>query len=166
MAVSLDFETQELQRFADQLERMGTLPQKCVTRAARSGAKILQARMRSIVPVGKTGELRRGIELHGERHRGKTGKKVYEVRMSPSKNDVFQKPIAKPGSRGGHSKTHAYYPASAEFGFMTRHPEGGYRYIPGQHFMREAAEAVESSVKRAMIVTLTDELEKEWRKRT
>jgi len=164
MAVSLNFETSELQGFANTLAKVGTVPQKCVTKAAKLGATMVKSRMESTVPV-RSGSLKRGIELHGEKHRGKKGKKVYEVRMSPSMNDVFQKKIVQAGRYNGKSGNRAYYPASIEYGFMARAKDGGIQYVPGRHFMKSAGEALEASVKTVMIRTVTEEMEKEWNKK-
>lgn len=165
MAISVNFECRDLQDFADTLERVGTVPQKCVTKGAKMGATMVKSHMKSIVPVGKTGNLKRGIELHGEKHRGKKGKKVYEIRISPEMNDVFQKKIVQAGRYNGKSKDHAYYPASIEYGFMARDKGGGIQYIPGQHFMQKAADAMDAPAKTAMIRTVTEEMEKEWAKK-
>ena len=164
MAIALNFECEDLQGFADSLAKLGGVPQRCVTKAARQGATAVKSRISAMAPV-RTRSLKRGMELRGERHRGKRGKKVYEVRFRRDMNDVFQKTIKAPGTRGGSGKPSAYYHSSVEYGFMTRHPEGGFRYVEGQHFMRAAAEAIEPTVQRMMMRSLCDEMEKEWVKR-
>ena len=155
MAIALNFECEDLQGFADSLEKLGGVPQRCVTKAARQGATAVKSRISATAPV-RTRSLKRGMELRGERHRGKRGKKVYEVRFRRDMNDVFQKTIKEPGTRGGSGKPSAYYPSSVEYGFMTRHPEGGFRYVEGQHFKRAAAEAIEPTVQRMMMRSLCE----------
>ena len=77
MAIALNFECEDLQGFADSLAKLGGVPQRCVTKAARQGATAVKSRISAMAPV-RTRSLKRGMELRGERHRGKRGKKVYE----------------------------------------------------------------------------------------
>lgn len=146
----------------------GNVPQKAVTKAAGKGANVARRAIRKNTPVGDTGELRRGIVREGERSKYK-GKKVYDLMFDPAKNDVFQKPIPAPGTKNpGARKSrwkHAYYPASMEFGFLTRSKGGGYDYVPGYHFMRDAAEGVYTEASKEMVDHFCVELEKEWAKK-
>lgn len=145
--------------FVRVLGRMEEVPQKCISRAAGKGANVIRKAVRGSAPVD-TGDLKRGIVRKGERSR-KKGKKVYDLMFDPGMNDVFQKPIKNPGEAGGKSPK-GYYPASMEFGFLTRSKGGGYSYVPGYHFMREAAEASSSVSKRAMVQELNKQIDKEW----
>jgi len=138
------------------------IPQKCVNKAAGKGMNVVRRSVKNRVPVA-TGELKRGIIRVGERSRVK-GKKVYDLMFDPKKNDIFQKPIKNPGEAGGKSK-HGYYPASMEYGFLTRSKGGGYRYVPGYHFMRDGAEEVSSAAKGEMIRVFNQEIDKEWSRR-
>lgn len=151
----------DMAKFKQTLDKVGVLPQKVVTKAAGKGRTVVRKAVRGQVPVD-TGTLKRGIVSKGERSRTK-GKKVYEVRFDPALNDVFQKPIIHPGEAGGKNPK-AYYPASMEYGYLTRSKGGGLAYVPGYHFMKKAAEQVEAAAKQAMIRTATTELEKEWMK--
>lgn len=144
------------------LKKVEKIPQKCVTKAAGKGTNVVRRAVRGKVPVGETGNLKRGIIRVGERSRLK-GKKVYDLMFDPAMNDVFQKPIQNPGEAGGKNK-HAYYPASMEYGFLTRSKGGGYSYVPGYHFMRDAAEETSPAAKLEMVTVFTQELEKEWSK--
>lgn len=157
----LTFYLQDLPKFHKTLKRVEKVPQKAVTKAAGKGANVVRKAIRATVPVD-TGTLKRGIVRDGERSRVK-GKKVYKLMFDPGMNDVFQRPIKNPGEAGGKSD-YAYYPASMEYGFLTRSKGGGLSYVPGYHFMREAAEASELPAKQAMIKAVTAELEKEWAK--
>lgn len=143
------------------LKRVEKVPQRAVTKAAGKGATVVRKAVRGEVPVD-TGALKRGIIRKAERSRTR-GKKVYDVMFDPGMNDVFQKPIQDPGAAGGKRK-HGYYPASMEYGFLTRSLGNGLRYVPGYHFMRKAAESSEFPAKQATIKAFTAELEKEWRK--
>lgn len=151
----------EAAKLAKTFRQIEKVPQKAVTKAAGKGANVVRKAVRSGVPVD-TGALKRGIIRKGERSRVK-GKKVYDLMFDPSMNDVFQKPIKHPGEAGGKSSK-GYYPASMEYGFLTRSKGGGYSYVPGYHFMRDAAEASSSAAKKVMIQTLNDEIDKEWSK--
>ena len=72
---------------------------------------------------------------------------------------MLQKPIQHPGKYGGKNPK-AYYPSSIEYGFLTWSKDGGIRYVPGQHFMRNAAEEAEHQATNVMIDTLDKELNK------
>lgn len=141
MGKPLVFYMEGLGDFVGVLGSMEQVPQKCVTKAAGKGATVVRKAVRGTVPVD-TGALKKGIIRKGERSRTK-GKKVYDLMFDPSMNDVFQKPIKNPGEAGGKSPK-GYYPASMEYGFLTRSKGGGYSYVPGYHFMRDAAEASSS----------------------
>lgn len=159
----LVFQVKGFDSFVGVLGKMENVPQKCVTRAAGKGANVVRKAVRAAAPKGETGNLRRGITRRGERSKVK-GKKVYEVTFSSSMNDVFQKPIKNPREAGGKSD-HGYYPASMEYGFLTRSKGGGLSYVPGYHFMRDAAEASSAASKSEMIKTLNEEIDKEWGKK-
>jgi hypothetical protein len=150
------------------IKRLGALPQKCVTPAAKKGATIWLRAIRALAPVGETGELSKGIILKGER-RTKKGKKVYDVMMDPAKSDIFAKlhtagenasavrnKLAKVGDR-----VRAYYPASMEFGFFARNG----RYIPGYHFMKRGAEENATAARNKTIAEAAKNVDKEWAKK-
>lgn len=162
MAKPVAFYMEGFGGFVGVLGHMEDIPQKCVTKAAGKGANVVRKAVRGEVPVD-TGTLKRGIVRTGERSRTK-GKKVYEVTFSASMNDIFQRPIKNPGEAGGQSK-HGYYPASMEYGFLTRSKGGGLSYVPGYHFMQHAAEASSATAKREMVNALNDAIDKEWAKK-
>ena len=157
----LTFYLEDLPRFYAALSRVEKVPQRAVTKAAGKGATVVRKAVRAGVPVD-TGAMKRGIIRKAERSRTK-GKKVYGLMFDPAKNDVFQRPIKEPGVAGGKSP-HAYYPASMEYDFLTRSKGGGLSYVPGYHFMREAAEATAFPARQAIIKAFTAELDKEWTK--
>lgn len=132
------------------IKRLGKVPQKCVTRAARSGAAIAHKAAKAKAPVD-TGELRRGIILKAER-RVKVGKKVYDVMMDPKKNDQFVKMSADGNKR-------YYYPASMEYGFFAR----GGRYIPGDHYLRDSIVSNSDEIEQKIVEVLSKEIDKELR---
>lgn len=157
---------EELIQGFDHLARK--LPQESLTKETKKGAQMVLQKVKSQAPVD-TGTLRAGLILHKERSRQK-GKVVYDVYPDPKKNDIFQKPIKRPV----RSKSkHGYYPASQEYGFFTRRPDGGMNYVspagdtmhmdkvPGKHYMRVAADVVGEAAKDAIAASLLADIGKE-----
>lgn len=167
--MDMSFDFKEMDQFQKMLGLVGGLPQKVVKKAATAGGEIARASVEAAAPVGKTGKLRKGFKQYPEKSRTK-GKSVYRFGMSDSKSKTkqFQKKIPAnpehPGKRRANWD-HAYYPASVEYGFLTRSTGGGLSYVPGQHFARDAAEGARSEVEQVMIETMTTELNKEWQKK-
>lgn len=161
MAKPMAFYLEGFGGFVGVLGSMEQLPQKCVTRAAGKGATVVRRAIRNQAPVD-TGALKRGIIRTGERSRTK-GKKIYDMMFDPAMNDVFQKPIKNPGEAGGENPK-GYYPASMEYGFLTRSKGGGYSYVPGYHFMRDATMDSFGAAKRTMVRELNKQIDKEWSK--
>lgn len=147
-------------KFERALSRISTMPQKISKKAGGQAANAVRRSIRSEIPVGKTGQLRRGIIRVGERSRYK-GKKIYDLMFDPDKNGIFQKDIKHPGEAGG-KRGHAYYPASMEYGFLTRSKGKGLKYVEGRHFMRDATDEAAPAARQAAINTATRELNKEW----
>lgn len=158
----LTFYLKDLPKLYVALNRVEKVPQRAVTKAAGKGTTVVRRSLRSSIPVD-TGAMKRGIVRKGERSRTK-GKKVYDLMFDPGMNDVFQKPIKNPGAAGGKNKK-GYYPASQEYGFLTRSKGGGLSYVPGYHFMRDATEEAAFPARQATVKAFTAELEKEWRKK-
>ncbi len=157
------FDTRGLVKMVKALDKMGKSPQKAVTKAASKGiTPVRRAIKYGTVPV-ETGTLKRAIIRKAEKSRAR-GKKVYEVTFDPAYNDVLQKPVKNPGAAGSRTTKggHAYYPASQEYGYLTRSKGGGYSYVPGLHFMRQGAEQAEPEAKQIMIDTMGKELDKQW----
>lgn len=171
-SMKLDFS--ELYDLKKKLNRVGEdAAKKAVVKAAGKGRTVVRRAIRSEAPMGETGNLKRGIVSRGEKSKLK-GRKVYKLMFDPDKDDIFQKPIKQPGKAGGSSEK-GYYPASVEYGFLTRANEGGLKFISrktgiglkrveGSHFMRDAAEGSRRTFERTIIETLEAELDKEWRK--
>ena len=146
-------------------DAMGQLPAKIVTAAAGRGATVVKRAVKNSaeIPV-LTGTMRKAVRrLRAERSKVK-GKKVYPVGFDPAMNSVLQKPIRNPGEAGGQNDK-AYYPASMEYGFLTRSKGGGISYFPGFHFMAEAGESVRGEANAAMAKKFNEAIQKEWRKR-
>lgn len=146
-------------------DAMGQLPARIVTAAAGRGATVVKRAVKNSaeIPV-LTGTMRKAVRrLRSERSKVK-GKKVYPVGFDPAMNSVLQKPIRNPGEAGGQNDK-AYYPASMEYGFLTRSKGGGISYFPGFHFMAAAGEGVRGEANAAMAKKFNEAIQKEWRKR-
>ena len=146
-------------------DAMGQLPARIVTAAAGRGATVVKRAVKNSaeIPV-LTGSMRKAVRrLRAERSKVK-GKKVYPVGFDPAMNSVLQKPIRNPGEAGGQNDK-AYYPASMEYGFLTRSKGGGISYFPGFHFMAEVGERTREAAKAAMAKKFNEAIQKEWRKR-
>lgn len=146
MARRVKVEIEGLKELERTIRKLGKLPQKCVTPAARKGARIALRAARDRAPW-ETGELSNGIIIKGERAR-KKGKKVYQVTMDPAKNDIFVKTTAD-GKR-------YYYPASQEYGFITK--DGG--YVPGLHYLRNSIDDNKAEIERVTVQELAKQIDK------
>ena len=140
------YEIEGMKELERTIRKLGQLPQKCVTPAAKKGARIALKAARANAPW-ETGELSNGIILKGEKLR-KRGKKVYQVTLDPAKNDIFVK-TTKDGKR-------YYYPASMEYGFITR--DGG--YSPGFHYLRDALVDNKTAIERTVVDELAKQIDK------
>lgn len=141
----------ELQR---SLKKLGDVPQRSVTKAAKKGMNIALKSARKNAPED-SGELKGGIISVGEKSRLK-GKKVYQVVFDRNKNDIFQKPIKYP--KKGKNKI-AYYPASQEFGYFLRNG----KYMPGLHFMKKALQENETAIRKKIVDEMSKEIDKALR---
>jgi hypothetical protein len=133
------------------LERLGKVPQKHVTTAARKGMNPVLKEAKANAPYD-TGSLKKGMILKGEKSRHK-GKKVYDVIFDPSMNDVFQK-------KNADGEVTGYYPASQEYGFFTRNG----RYIPGFRFIHDSLASNAQRSGKIMVDTMQKKIDEEIRK--
>lgn len=160
--VSVDL--RDLKEAKKTFDAMGTLPAKIVTAAARRGATVTRKAVKNSGAMPEdTGTMRKALRTKREKSRYK-GKKVYEVLFDPALNAVFQRPIQNPGEAGGRSPK-AYYPASMEYGFLTRSKGNGLSYVSGYHFMRDEGETMREPVKAEMAKKFNEAIQKEWTKR-
>lgn len=140
-----------------------------LVRAVKKGAKVVQNAIQTQAPID-TSELREGLILVKERSRIR-GRVVYQVTPAREKNSIFQKPIKNPVRS---KSTHAYYPASQEYGYFTRRPGGGMTYVrsdgskatmdkvPGKHYMRTGADVASETAKNLIAKTLLDDVTKKY----
>lgn len=140
------YEIEGMKELEKTIRKLGKLPQKCVTKAAKKGAQIALKAAKQKAPF-LTGALEEGIILKGEKTRRK-GKKVYQVTMNPAMNDVFVK-TTKDGKR-------YYYPASQEYGFITK--DGG--YVPGFHYLRDSLVDNKERIEKTVVDVLAKEIDK------
>lgn len=120
------FKIEGMKELQKSIKKIGEVPQKVVTPAARKGMNVVLKDARKGGWIDQTGEMRRGMKLVGERSKHK-GKKVYQIVFDRTKNNIFQK-------KNKEGKVTGYYPASMEYGYYARNG----RYIPGFHFMRKS----------------------------
>ena len=141
----VDFRIEGMKELERTIRELGKLPQKCVTPAAKKGARIALKAAKAKAPF-LTGALEEGIILKGEKTRRK-GKKVSGYH-EPGMNDIFVK-TTKDGKR-------YYYPASMEYGFITR--DGG--YSPGFHYLRDALVDNKAAIERTVVDELAKQIDK------
>lgn len=136
-----------------ELERMfrklGKVPQATVTKSARAGARIAHKSAKANAPVDE-GNLKKGLILKRERRR-KPGKAVFQVTLDPNMNDIFVK-TTKDGKR-------YYYPASQEYGFLTR--DGG--YVPGYRYLKRSITDNAAAIEKKTLETAKKDVEKALR---
>lgn len=153
------FKIDGMDKLKRDLGKLGKVPQKHVTSAARKGMNIALKSARGKAPVDD-GDLKKGIVLSGEKSRYK-GKKVYQVTFDSKMNDVFQKTVENVGESGSpNAKDPAYYPASQEYGYFLRNG----RYMPGLAFMHHALNSNAPKIAKTMVDTMTKKIEDEARK--
>ena len=140
------YEIEGMKELEKTIRKLGKLPQKCVTKAAKKGAQIALKAAKQKAPF-LTGALEEGIILKAEKTK-KKGKKVYQVTMNPAMNDVFVK-TTKDGKR-------YYYPASQEYGFITKN--GG--YVPGFHYLRDSLVDNKERIEKTVVDVLAKEIDK------
>lgn len=142
------FKIEGMKELQKSIKKLGEVPQKAVTPAARKGMNVALKDARKGGWIDQTGEMRRGMKLVGERSRHK-GKKVYQVVFDSAKNHVFQKKNAK-------GKVTGYYPASMEYGYYARNG----RYIPGFHFLKKSLENNSGKIAETIVSEMIKNIDK------
>jgi len=151
----VSFKIEGMKELEKALKKLGDVPQKHVTSSARKGMNIVLKSARVNAPVD-TGMLKKGMKLKGERSRYK-GKKVYQVIFDPKMNDVFQKPIKDPGSKGGKGNKMGYYPISQEYGYFA----GEGNYIPGYRFVHNSLVENTAKVEKTIVSEMKKKIDAE-----
>ena len=145
------FEIKGLAEVQAQFERIGKMPKKYLTKAAREGIADPLKDAKASVPLGKTGNLRKSIKKKMETP-NKRNKGVYRITYNANMTDLFLKPTT--GTYGGVTPF-AYYPASVEYGFPTR----GGKKVPGQYNIKNAIERHEKSSTHKIVDSLSKSIE-------
>lgn len=107
------FEVRGQRELERQFARIGKMPKKYLTKAARVGMSDPLKEARTNAPKGKTGHLKRSIRRKTETP-NKRNKVIYRLVYNPSMTPNFLKPTT--GKYGGKTPN-AYYPASVEYGY-------------------------------------------------
>jgi len=158
--IRIEFDIKDIERMYKTLEKAGASPMKAVNKGTSKAATVV----RRAVKAGAPGErIRKNISTRTEKTKVK-GKKVREITFKggDDANEELQLKINNPGRFGGKSKK-GYLPASQEYGWLTGNGAGGVKFIPGKHFMREAADSTANQARQVMIETITKELEEIWK---
>lgn len=143
-----DFKIEGMKELQKSIKKLGEIPQKVVTPAARKGMNVALKAAKKGGWIDQTGEMRRGMKLVGERSRHK-GKKVYQVVFDSSKNHIFQK-------KNEEGKVTGYYPASMEYGYYARNG----RYIPGFHFLQKSLEDNSGKIAETIVAEMSKQIDK------
>jgi HK97 gp10 family phage protein len=142
------FKITGMDKLKKDLKKLGKVPQKHVTAAARKGMNIVLRDSKANAPYD-TGMLKKGMKLSGERSKVK-GKKVFRVIFDSSMNDVFQK-------KNKQGQVTGYYPISQEYGFFAKNG----RYIPGYRFIHDSLANNAQKAGQVMVDTMKIKIDQE-----
>lgn len=134
-----------LEELQKQFERIGKMPKKYLTRAAKAGSDDPLKAAKTSAPRGKTGFLKKGLERKMETP-NKRNKSVYRIRWSPKYTEQYLKPTT--GKYGGKTP-YAYYPHSVEYGYKAKHG-----HVAGQYFVAKAIERTQGSSLQKIVDSL------------
>lgn len=134
-----------------QFARIGKMPKKYLTRAAKLGMADPERTAKASVPVGKTGILKKSIKKKMETP-NKRNKAIYRLRYDPKYTPDFLKPSS--GAYGGKPPV-AFYPNSVEYGFKTK--DGG--KIAGQFNLEKAISSHAQSSLQKVVNSLNDSID-------
>ena len=139
------------------LNKLEKIPQRFITKAARKGILVAKKASKKGGWIDQTGNLRKAIKERPEKTRTR-GKKVYQLGLDPSYNDVFQRKVKNPTNKknGGTGNATGYYPASQEFGFRTK--DGG--WVPGFNYLKEGLTKNNVQIEKVMVQTIAQEIDK------
>lgn len=142
------FKIEGMKELERSMRKLGAVPQKHVTSTSRKAMNIALKDSRANAPVD-TGQLKKGMKLHGERSRLKA-KKVYQIIFDPKFNDIFQK-------KNAEGKVIGYYPISQEYGFFAKNG----RYIPGYRFIRQSLTSNVKSIEKTIVTEMKKKIDAE-----
>jgi hypothetical protein len=140
-ADSLNIRVEGLKELEAQFARIGKMPKKHLTRAARKGMDPTLKDARASAPVGKktttSGTLKKSIKKKMETP-NKRNKGVYRLAYDPKFTDIFRKPTT--GVYGGVTPE-AYYPNSVEYGYLAKHGRVAGKYNMAKAVARNTAKS-------------------------
>lgn len=138
-----------LEELQAQFGRIGRIPKKYLTKAARAGMDAVLRDAKASAPTGKTGILKKSIKKKMETP-NKRNKGVYRLVYDAKFTDDFLKPSS--GIYGGKPPV-AYYPASVEYGFKTKTGK-----VAGQFNMMKAVQRHETEAIHKVIESLNESI--------
>ncbi len=150
-----------------QIRRIGKVPKRIISGAARAGMKSPLQEARATAPINKRknaptrGTLKKSIKSVMEKKtRRMKYKTVYDLQFNPQYASVFKgKKILRPGLYGApNPRDYGYYPLSQEFGFHTKH---GYKR--GRYFIEKAIEKHQRESLQKIVDTMNDGIDKQIR---
>lgn len=144
------FSVDGLEELQAQFGRIGRIPKKYLTKAARAGMDAPLRDAKTSAPVGKTGILKKSIKKKMETP-NKRNKGVYRLVYDPKFTENFLKPSS--GLYGGKPPV-AYYPASVEYGFKTKHGK-----VAGQFNMLRAIQRHETAAAQKVVESLKESID-------
>lgn len=142
-----------------QIRRIGKVPKRVISGAARAGMKAPLKEARAKAPVNKRnvptkGTLKKSIKSIMEKKTKRMKyKSVYQLVFNPQFASVFKgKKIHRPGLYGAPKpRDYGYYPLSQEFGFHTK-----YGYKRGRYFIAKAIEQHQRDSLQKIVDTMND----------
>lgn len=149
-ASKFDIEVKGLKELQAQFDRVGKIPKKYLTKAAKEGSNDPLRAVKAAAPVGKTGLLKKGLHRKMETP-NKRNKAVYRIRWNSKFTEQYLKPTT--GKYGGKTPF-AYYPHSVEYGFKTAN---GRR--EGKYFVTKALRATTQESLQKVVNSLRDSID-------
>jgi hypothetical protein len=149
-ALGLNIRVSGLAELEAQFARIGKMPKKYLTKAAKAGMADPERQAKKDAPLGPTGNLKKSIKKKMETP-NKRNKTIYRLRYDPKFTPDFLKPSS--GAYGGKPPV-AYYPASVEYGFKTKNGK-----VPGQFNMRDAIVQHQQSSLQKVVDSLNDSID-------
>ena len=166
MKLSEDFiyaDLSDLQELENTIERLGKVPKRSVKQSVGAGARVMRKHIKDRAPKGKTGNLRRAIRIVHEKHRGRVAKAGSQITFDRQISKDHLVKFSKSGKR-------AFYPVSQDAGWwVMRKTKNGYEKAyrkDGQDYMKSLSAEAYPAAEQAMVKKLTEQLDKEWRKKS
>lgn len=148
-ASQLGIRVEGLNELQSQFERIGKMPKKYLTKAAKVGSDGPLKDARNNAPKGKTGMLKRGIHRKMETP-NKRNKAVYRIRWNPKYTEHYLKPSS--GAYGGTPPV-AFYPNSQEYGFKVKNGK-----VAGRYFVAKAIQKNQDHSLKKIVDSLNDSI--------